>query len=56
MFINPGTFEHPVNSGRNYLKIARQKGKKMTSEFIIPELLTGETKNLAPVILNQCKK
>ena len=55
-FIDPEAFNHPVNAGRNYLKDARDRGEKLASEFLIPELLKGETKNLAPVILNQGEK
>lgn len=55
-FIDPMAFDHPVNAARAYLKTARERGEKMASEFHIPELLKGETKNLAPVILNQGEK
>lgn len=55
-FIDPVAFDHPVNAARTYLKVARERGEKMASEFLIPELLKGETKNLAPVILNQGEK
>jgi hypothetical protein len=55
-FIDPEAFDHPVNAGRDYLKAARERGEQTVSEFTIPELLEGETKNLAPVILNQGEK
>lgn len=55
-FIDPEAFKHPVNGGRNYLEAARKRGDQKAQEFTIPDLLKGETKNLAPVILNQGEK
>lgn len=55
-FIDPLAFDHPVNLSRGYLKQARDRGDKMVSSFVIPELLKGETKNLVPVVLNQGEK
>lgn len=55
-FIDPEAFNHPVNAGRDYLKAARDRGEKMAVEFVIPDLLQGETEGLAPVILNQGEK
>jgi len=55
-FIDPEAFDHPVNKGRDYLKAARNRGEKMVSEFVIPNLLKGETNGLVPVILNQGEK
>ena len=55
-FIDPEAFKHPVNEGRDYLKAARKRGEQKAQEFTIPDLLKGETKNLAPVILNQGEK
>lgn len=55
-FIDSEAFNHPVNKERNYLKTARERGEKMFSEFIIPDLLKGETLGLTPVILIQGEK
>jgi len=55
-FIDSEAFNHPVNVARKYLKAARERGEKMASEFVIPELLIGETEGLVPVILNQGEK
>jgi len=56
IYIDPKAFEHPVNINRKYLKKARLKGDKLAHEFIIPELLEGETKGLVPVILERGEK
>lgn len=55
-FIDPVAFKHPVNESRAYLKEARERGEKMGSEFMIPDLMEGETKGLVPVVLNQGEK
>ena len=55
-FIDPEAFKHPVNAHRDYLKAARDRGEKMVSEFVIPDLLRGETDGLVPVVLNQGEK
>jgi len=55
-FIDPEAFKHPVNEGRDYLIAARKRGEQKAQEFSIPDLLKGETINLAPVILNQGEK
>ncbi len=55
-FIDPLAFEHSVNKSRTYLKQARNRGEKMVGDFVIPEFLKGETKNLVPVVLNQGEK
>jgi hypothetical protein len=56
IFIDPKAFEHPVNTGRDYLKAARQRGEKLADQFEIPRALAGETKGLVPVILNRGEK
>ena len=55
-FIDPVAFDHPVNKSRNYLHAARDRGEKLADKFTIPELLNGETVNLAPVVLHQGEK
>lgn len=55
-FIDPEAFKHPVNLSRDYLKAARKRGEKMVSQFVIPDLLAGETDGLVPVVLNQGEK
>ena len=51
-FIAPMAFEHPINAGRGYLKVARQKGKKMAPEFII-FLLVHNTASPSLVLVSQ---
>lgn len=55
-FIDPKAFEHPVNAGRDYLKAARDRGRKMAGEFKIPQGIAGETEGLEPVVLNRAEK
>nr|WP_319511888.1 hypothetical protein [uncultured Draconibacterium sp.] len=55
-FIDPEAFNHPVNQSRKYLKEARKRGEEMAGDFVIPEALAGETKNLVPVLLNRGEK
>lgn len=56
IFIDPGTFDHPVNQQRKYLKAARKRGEKHVTEFTIPADLEGETEELTPVLLEQGEK
>ena len=55
-FIDPDAFKHPVNISRGYLKEARERGEKMSSEFEVPELMEGETNGLVPVVLHLGEK
>lgn len=55
-FIDPKSFDHPVNKSRPYLKAARERGEKMAPEFTIPATMEGETEGLVPVVLNKGEK
>jgi len=55
-FVDRAVFEHPVNKSRAYLKAARNRGQKMAADFTVPKGLEGETKGLAPVVLNKGEK
>ncbi|SFK71144.1 hypothetical protein [Proteiniphilum acetatigenes] len=56
IFIDPGAFDHPVNKNRPYLTTSRKRGERMFPDFIIPEQLAGENKDLVPVVLEQGEK
>jgi hypothetical protein len=56
MFIDPKSFEHPVNKARFYLKKARDKGEREADNYVIPEQLKEEFDGLLPIILSKGEK
>lgn len=55
-FVDPKALEHPINHARKYLNNARKLGEKMVGEFEIPPLLTDETNDLIPIVLQKGQK
>jgi hypothetical protein len=56
VFVAPKAFDHPVNSARTYLKEARRRGEKTTSQFTIPPGLERHVEGLVPVVLQRGEK
>ncbi|MHC4457848.1 MAG: hypothetical protein ACYS0I_12325 [Planctomycetota bacterium] len=56
VFVAEKAFDHPVNSGRTYLKEARRRGEKTANQFTIPTGMKPHVEGLVPVVLERGEK